>query len=72
MEHVSVDNGVQQAFPWILIRYITGNSDQNTSVGSQSYIRSESRETRMERFLGSRLLLVIVIDCDYQCLYKKE
>jgi hypothetical protein len=26
-EHVSVNTGVQQEFPWILIRYITGNSE---------------------------------------------
>jgi hypothetical protein len=35
MDYVSVDIGVQQAFPSILICYIRGHSDQN-------------RETRME------------------------
>jgi hypothetical protein len=31
-ELVSVETGVQQAFPWVLIRYITGNSDQKISL----------------------------------------
>jgi hypothetical protein len=32
--HVSVDTGIQQAFPWILIRCITGHSDENAASRS--------------------------------------